>query len=347
MKFTITNKDLKKPLSLCSIIAPVSSPMKILENIWFQDGQLVAGDGQSQISVDCEVKGSFTVPSDKLKKLCSAFSDDAELAFEVKGDKLTVKSGKSRLTIPVTAPDMFPSAKLDGQPSVVSLMQQDIKYHIKNVIHAMSVQSVQRWMNSIWFKKDAKLTVTAMANIELAVSQQAIDSLSFEFGLPSSVVGKVEKLMTSGEFELHLYENKARFLLDGIDLIVPLMEEKYKDVLRAIPKLNAPITLNKAEFMDMSARAAINASRFAGALLRIRGNELEIECKDFGAESSDVMTVDYAGPDIEFGYNILQMRNAVSSIQSEVVEMHIAENGTALFISDGGMQRNVISCMRI
>lgn len=347
MKFTITNKDLKKPLSLCAIIAPASSPMKILENIWFQDGQLVAGDGQSQISVSCPIKGNFTVPADKLKKLVSAFGDDALLEFDIKGDKATVKSGKSRLTLPITAPDMFPSAALSGEPVALVLKQEDIKYHIKNVIHAISTADVRQWMNAISFRNADALMVAATTGIELATSAQKIDGEKFDFSLPSGIVSKVEKLMTDGEVGLSLYENKAVFAMRGIELIVPLMEEKYKDVLRAIPKLSTPITFNKAEFMDMSARAAINASRFAGAMIQLKENELTIECKDFGAESSDVMTVTYNGHDIEFGYNILQMRNAVSSIQSDSVEMHIAENGTALFISDGGMQRNVISCMRI
>lgn len=346
-KFTITNKELKKPLSICATIAPVSSPMQILQNIWFQDGKLVASDGQSQISVLANVKGNFTVPADKLKKLCSAFSDDAVLDFEIKGDKATVKSGKSRLTLPIIAPDMFPSPTLGGSPSCLTLKQEDIKYHIKNVIHAMSQADVRQWMNAISFRNDSTLMVAATTGIELATSAQSIEGDKFDFSLPAGVVSKVEKLMSDGEVVLSLYENKAVFVFGSVELIVPLMEDKYKDVLRAIPKLSTPITFSKAEFMDMSARAAINASRFAGALIQLKENELTIECKDFGAESSDSMAVSYSGAAVEFGYNILQLRNAVSSMQSDPVEMHIAENGTALIISDGGMQRNVISCMRI
>lgn len=347
MKFTITNKSIKKPLSLCSIIAPTSSPMRILENIWFQDGKLVAGDGQSQISVACAVQGDFTVPADKLKKLVSAFSDDAELAFELKGDKLTVKSGKSRLTLPVTASDMFPSPSLGGTTAAITLKQEDIKYHIKNVIYAMSSADVRQWMNAILFRNDSVFMAAATTGIELATSTQAIDASPFEFSLPASVVSKVEKLMTDGPVTLNLYENKAVFVFNDIELIVPLMEEKFRDVMRAIPKLSTPLTFDKKEFMNMSERAAVNVGKFGGSLFKLSQNELIIECKDFGAESSDSMVVSYSGDPREFGYNILQLRAAISSIQSDNVEMHIAENGTVLIMSDGGLQRNVVTAMRV
>jgi DNA polymerase III subunit beta len=343
MKFTITNSALKAPLLLATTISTTNGTMPILENILFSDGKLIASDGQSQISISAPVQGNFTAPADKLKKITSAFADDAELSFDIQKDKVIVKSGKSKLTMPILSPDGFPVVKLDGEPSVITLKQEDIKFHMQNVQYAMPQNDVRQWMNSMLFKDGMMCSTTGS---ELAMSFQDVEQ-EYEFGLPYKAVGQLLKLLSDGDVTLNIYKNKVVFLLDGVEFIASIMEQKYPDVMRAVPKLAVPITFNRGEFLDMSARASISASKFSGAKFILTGQELTIECKDFGADSVDSMDVCYVGPDVNFGYNILQLRSAVSSIRSDMVMMHIAENGTALVLSDDSMQKNVLTAMRI
>lgn len=309
----------------------------------FTDGKLVASDSQAQISINCPVAGAFTASADKLKKITSAFADDAELMFEVKGDKLTVKSGKSKLTMPVISVEQFPVIKLDGDPQIITLKQEDIKFHIQNVQYAMPQNDVRQWMNSMLFKNGMMCSTTGT---ELAISSQDVEQ-EYEFGLPYKATGQLLKLLSDGPATLNIYNNKVIFQLGDIEFIASIMEQKYPDVMKAIPRLNVPITFNREAFLDMSSRASINASKFAGAKFILASQELTLECKDFIADSTDSMSVTYDGPDIEFGYNILQLRAAVTSIRSDVVTIHVADNGTALVMSDDSMQKNVLTCMRI
>jgi DNA polymerase III sliding clamp (beta) subunit (PCNA family) len=342
-KFTITNKALKGPLSLAATIAPASSTLPILENIMFMDGKLVASDSQAQISIACPVSGNFTASAEKLKKITAAFADDAELSFDVQKYKLTVKSGKSKLTMPVLGCEGFPVANMEGEPQVVTLKQEDIKFHLQNVLYAIGQNNVIQWMNNLLFLNGKYAAAT---NLGMAVSEQDVEQ-EYKFSIPGKATGQLLKFLNDGDAVLHIYKNKVVFLLGDVEFICPIANQEHPDVFKFIPRLSMPITFNRAEFLDMSSRASINASKFAGAKFILSCQELTLECKDFGADSVDSMSVKYDGPDIEFGYNILQLRAAVTSIRSDVVTMHVATNGTALVLSDDSMQKNVLTCMRI
>lgn len=344
-KFTITNKELKSPLSIASQFAPVSSPMPILTNIIFGNGYILAGDGDAQIKIDAPVSGNFAAPADKLKKITSTFSSDAELSFDVK-DKLFVKSGKSKLSVPILPSDHFPSPKTEGDCISIVLKQEDIKSHIQNVIHAMGVNNVRVWMNSVLFKDG---DVSATNGGELAFSSQETDQ-KFEFAIPAKYAKHVLNLMSVGYVNIDVYENKIIFNLSGIEFTCPRLSEKCPDMTKAIPNIqNEIVHFLKADFMAASAKAAISANKFMSALVTVKENEMTIKCMDFDGESTDVLDVQYDGGPFQFGYNIEQMRAAVNAIDSEVINLHIGGHvtGTAMFMPENGNQKCVITPMRI
>lgn len=344
-KFTITNKELKSPLAMAAQIAPNSSTMPILTNIVFGNGYILAGDGDAQIKIDAPVSGDFAAPSDKLKKITSTFANDADLVFDVK-DKLFVKSGKSKLSVPIQSMDNFPMPKTEGESTKIVLKQEDVKKHIQNVIHAMGTNDVRVWMNSILFKNGA---VTATTGAELAYSHQDTDQ-KFEFAIPAKYAKHVFNLMSVGDVDIYVFENKVIFKMPSIEFACPRISEKFPDITKAIPQIkNKIVNFLKADFMTASAKAAISASKFMSALLTVKENEMTIKCKDFDGESTDVLDVQYDGEPFEFGYNIEQMRAAVNAIDSDVINLHIGGHvtGTAMFMPKTGDQKCVITPMRI
>lgn len=346
-KFTITNKSLKGPLSIAASIAPSSSTLPILENIYFSDGKLIASDSQAQISIYCAVQGNFTAPADKLKKITSAFADDSELTFEIKGDKLIVKSGRSKLTVPITDAVGFPIPQLVGDPMHITLKQEDIKFHLQNVMHAAGNNDVAMWKNTILFRNDKKLLIGATTGFEAAISEQDVGLSPFEFALPVKAANQLAKLLKDGDMAVAIYKNKVVFNLAGIEFIAPVFDGQYPDIVKIVPKQGTPIVFERDLFIATSDKAAINASeKFGGATIRLHGAEMEIECRDFGADSMDALDIDYAGADLEKTYNVFQLRKAVSAIRSEKVTMYV-DDRAALFCSDDGMQCNVVAGMRI
>jgi DNA polymerase-3 subunit beta len=344
MKFTVNAGAVKSVITLASQFTSPNSPLPILSNILFTPGGLIAGDGAAQIKINAPVQGEFSAPADRIKKIVSSFADDAELTFEAK-DKLTVKSGRSKLSMSILSAQDFPIPAFTGTPVILSMKQEDIKRHIENVIHAMPKDNVQIWMNAICFRGDS---VLAIAGSHLAVSVG--DDIEGEFAIPAKYANQVAKLMGSGNVELHIYENKIVFNMADIEFVCPRLTVKYPDVLTAVPVIKNPfIYFDKEEFLKASARAAINASKFMGAKIVVSNNEMTITCKDFDASADDSLPVKFEGQDFEFGYNIEQMRAAVSAIDSEEILCHVGGKitGTMMFMSPDQMQKCVISPMRI
>lgn len=344
MKFTITTKEIKSAINLASQFTSPNSPLPILSNILFTPGGLIAGDGAAQITINAPVQGEFSAPADRIKKIVSSFADDAELTFEAK-DKLIVKSGRSKLSMSILSAQDFPIPKFEGSPIIFSMKQENIKRHIENVIHAMPKDMVQIWMNAICFRGDSAF---AIAGSHLAISVG--DAIESEFAIPAKYANQVAKLMSTGNVELHIYENKIVFNMADIEFVCPRLTVKYPDVLTAVPAIKNPfIYFDKEEFLKASARAAINASKFMGAKIVVSNNEMTITCKDFDASADDSLPVKFEGQDFEFGYNIEQMRAAVSAIESEEILCHVGGKitGTMMFMSPDQMQKCVISPMRI
>ena len=343
-KFTITNSQIKQAITLAAQFASPKSPLPILSNILFMPGQIIAGDGAAQITINAPVHAEFSAPADRIKKIIGSFADDAELTFEVK-DKLTVKSGRSKLSMSILSAQDFPVPKFDGQPIILTMKQEDIKRHIENVIHSMPKDNVQIWMNAICFRGDS---VISMAGNHLAVSVG--EDIEGEFAIPAKYANQVAKLMGNGLTDVHVYENKLVFNLGDVTFMCPRLSVKYPDVLTAVPALKNPfIYFDKDEFLKASARAAINASKFMGAMIAVSNNEMTITCKDFDASADDSLLVKFEGQDFEFGYNIEQMRAAVSAIDSEEILCHVGGKitGTMMFMSPDQKQKCVISPMRI
>lgn len=343
-KFTITNSQIKTAITLVAQFASPKSPLPILSNILFIKGGILAGDGAAQLTINVPIDAEFSAPADRIKKIIGSFADDAELTFEVK-DKLTVKSGRSKLSMSILSAQDFPVPKFEGTPIIFSMKQEDIKRHIQNVIHAMPDAMVQIWMNAICFRGDSAM---AIAGSQLAVSVG--DVIESEFAIPAKYANQVAKLMGSGNVELHVYENKVVFNMADVEFVCPRLTVKYPDVLTAVPAIKNPfIYFDKDEFLKASARAAINASKFMGAMIAVSNNEMIITCKDFDASADDSLPVKFDGQDFEFGYNIEQMRAAVSAIDSEEILCHVGGKitGTMMFMSPDQKQKCVISPMRI
>ncbi|MEO0576498.1 MAG: DNA polymerase III subunit beta, partial [Pseudomonadota bacterium] len=54
---------------------------------------------QSQVDVEVDMAGEVTVPGRKLFDICKALPDGADIKLSLKGERLTVQSGRSRFNL--------------------------------------------------------------------------------------------------------------------------------------------------------------------------------------------------------------------------------------------------------
>ncbi len=132
MKFTIARSHFIKPLQQVSGALGGRPTLPILGNLLInvENGQLsmTATDLEveliSKVTLEGEFEaGSITVPSRKFLDICRGLPDDAVITFVLEGDRVQVRSGRSRFSLATLPANDFPNIE-DWQSEVeVSLTQ--------------------------------------------------------------------------------------------------------------------------------------------------------------------------------------------------------------------------------
>lgn len=140
MKFTINRSQLIKPLQQVSGALGGRSTLPILSNLLIQvnDGELSVTATDLEVELVCKLAlsddfevGSVTVPSRKFLDICRGLPDDAAIQVELTGDRLHVKSGRSRFSLATLPASDFPNIE-DWQSEVeLSLPQSELRQLIE------------------------------------------------------------------------------------------------------------------------------------------------------------------------------------------------------------------------
>ena len=116
MKLSASRETLLKPLQAVIGVVERRQTMPILANVL-----LAAKDGQVEVTgtdlevelvasmdVEVEAAGEVTVPGRKLLDICRALPDEAEVSMSLSGEKLSVKSGRSKFSLMTLPAAEFP-----------------------------------------------------------------------------------------------------------------------------------------------------------------------------------------------------------------------------------------------
>ena len=157
MKLTAPREALLKPLQAVIGVVERRQTMPILANVL-----LVAKDGEVAITAtDLEVElvattdaqvetpGEVTVPGRKLLDICRALPDDAEVSVALSGDKLSVKSGRSKFSLTTLPAAEFPTVEDINAAESVELSQALLGKLLDKTHFAMAQQDVRYYLNGL------------------------------------------------------------------------------------------------------------------------------------------------------------------------------------------------------
>ncbi|WP_025537148.1 DNA polymerase III subunit beta, partial [Vibrio parahaemolyticus] len=163
MKFTIERSHLIKPLQQVSGALGGRPTLPILGNLLIKVEENVLSMTATDLEVELVSKvtlegdfeaGSITVPSRKFLDICRGLPDDAIITFVLEGDRVQVRSGRSRFSLATLPANDFPNIE-DWQSEVeVSLSQADLRTLIDKTQFSMANQDVRYYLNGMLFEID-------------------------------------------------------------------------------------------------------------------------------------------------------------------------------------------------
>lgn len=373
MKFTTSRSTLLKPIQSVIGVVERRQTMPVLANVLL----VVRGQELAVTATDLEVElvarvpldkvdsgGEVTVPGRKLLDICRALPDNANVQVQLEGDRLVVKSGRSRFVLGTLPAAEFPV--VDGVEAVQSLhlSQIDLRKLLEKTHFAMAQQDVRYYLNGLLLETGEKMVRAVatdghrLALCELEIKTQKGDGKgrkpeSHQVIIPRKGVQELQRLLLGeGDVVLAIGTNHVRATIGDIRFTSKLIDGRFPDYERVIPKPQGNVLKAGRDVLRQALqRAAILSNeKYRGVRLELGDSILRIQANNPDQEEArDEIEVEYAGQTMEIGFNVNYLLDALAAVDSEQVELGFVDaNSSCLISGPGSVQaRYVVMPMRL
>lgn len=357
-----------KSLQIVTGIVERRHTLPILANVLLKkhgsEIALTSSDLEIQIGTKAQFDGDVgsaatTVAARKLLDILRSVPDGQDVKLTLTGSKLTVQAAKSRFSLQTLPAEDFPLVNDNVEfGNSITLDQAMLKRLIGQVHFAMAVHDIRYYLNGILMVVEGKqLTLVATDGHRLAVAHAALpeEVAKREVIMPRKSVLELQRLLgdEAGQtVELKFASNQARISLPNIDFVSKLVEGKFPDYQRVIPKAyKFGLTLDRATLLTALQRASILTNdKFRGVRLNFEPGVVRITSSNAEQEEAfDELEVEYDGDSIEIGFNVSYLLDALANLQTTLLHIALQDsNSSVLFTVPGDDNfKYVVMPMRI
>jgi DNA polymerase-3 subunit beta len=325
--------------------------LPILANVMIrktpQSVQLTSSDLEIQIRTEADLGGdnanfTTTVGARKLMDILRSMPSDQTVSLESQQSKLILKSGKSRFTLQTLPAEDFPLVQ--ESPSfgpMFSIPQKTLKELLHQVSFAMAVHDIRYYLNGILFVAEGKqLSLVATDGHRLAYTSATleVEVPKQEVILPRKTVLELLRLLSDkeGMIEMQFANNQAKFKFEGKEFVTKLVEGKFPDYNRVIPKNHKnSVTLGRVTLLNTLQRTAILTSdKFKGVRINLETGLLRVAASNAEQEEAvDELEIDYNGDSIEIGFNVTYLIDVLSNMSQDMVRMDLADSNSSVLVT--------------
>jgi DNA polymerase-3 subunit beta len=366
MKLSITRDSLLKPLQAVIGVVERRQTMPILANVLLvaKNGGLTvtATDLEVELIAEAEVEkvdvpGEITVPGRKILDIARALPDGSKIGLQLEGDRVVLKSGRSRFTLSTLPAAEFPLVDKVDANSRLRLPQKEVARLLDKTQFSMAQQDVRYYLNGLLLETSKKrVRAVATDGHRLAMCDISIENQDVTAGqviVPRKGVMELHRLLGgAAEVELAIGSNHVRANLDGIRFTSKLIDGRFPDYERVIPSGNtATLVADRETLRSALQRAAILSNeKYRGVRLDLGKGTLRIQANNPDQEEArDEIEVEYGGPEMEIGFNVTYLLDALAAIDGESVEIDFVDaNSSCLIRAPKAMSnRYVVMPMRL
>ncbi|MDR2155795.1 MAG: DNA polymerase III subunit beta [Burkholderiaceae bacterium] len=344
--------------SVCGIVERRHT-LPVLANVLIRKSggvlQFTTSDLEIQIRATAELGGddgnfSTTVGARKLIDILRTMPAEQTVSLESQQSKLILKSGKSKFTLQTLPAEDFPLVQeAPNFGPAFKVPQKTLKELIDQVAFAMAVHDIRYYLNGILFAaEDGQLSLVATDGHRLAFTSSTldVDAPKQEVILPRKTVIELQRLLSDASapegqdapmIEMQFAANQAKFAFGGMEFVTKLVEGKFPDYNRVIPKNHKnSVTLGRAPLLASLQRTAILTSeKFKGVRLNFEPGALRVASSNAEQEEAvDELDIDYDGEPIEIGFNVTYLIDALANMsQQEMVTIELQDGNSSILIT--------------
>ncbi|MBX9896965.1 MAG: DNA polymerase III subunit beta [Qipengyuania sp.] len=358
MKATIERATLLRCLSHVQSVVERRNTIPILSNVLIDasaDGDLkvMATDLDLQVvehmaAASVEAAGAVTVSAHLLFDIARKLPEGSQVSLETSDNRMTVKAGRSRFQLPTLPRDDFPVIVEGDLPTSFELPARTLAELIDRTRFAISTEETRYYLNGIFLhvSDEDQPVLKAAATDGHRLARFTLPRPEGAAGMPDVIVprkavAELRKLLEEaldGNVEIDLSASKIRFTLGGeggVVLTSKLIDGTFPDYSRVIPTGNDKLLkLDPRSFyqgVDRVATIATEKTRAVKMGLDKDKVTLTVTSPDNGTATEEVAS-EYSADPFEIGFNAGYLKDILGQIDSDTVEMHLADAGAPTLI---------------
>ncbi len=364
MKFSAERENLLAALQSVIGVVERRQTMPILANLLLsaKQGKLLvtATDLEVELVAQAEIKsmsdGDITVPGRKFLDICRSLPDQTTITVTQEGERATIKAGRSRFVLSTLPASDFPVIDELSSDGGLTLSQADLKRLIDKTHFSMAQQDVRYYLNGMLLENDGKMLRTvATDGHRLALCEMELPSKSKgqQVIVPRKGVLELQRLLGSeGDVSLHIGTNHVRAQIAGVRFTSKLIDGRFPEYSRVIPANPSRNVLADREQLRASLQrtAILSNEKYRGIRLALKKNSLTLQAHNpEQEEAEEQVEVNYSGDELEVGFNVNYLLDALGAIDGAEVEFGVTDgNSSCLLKSPGSTSaRYVVMPMRL
>jgi DNA polymerase-3 subunit beta len=283
--------------------------------------------------------------------------DEAEISMSLSGEKLTVKSGRSRFSLMTLPAAEFPTVENINAEHSLSVPQGKLAKLLDKTHFSMAQQDVRYYLNGLLLETAKEhLRAVATDGHRLALCEVGLEQKGLpeqQVIVPRKGVLELQRLLGGeDDLELVLGSNHVRIQLGAIRFTSKLIDGRFPEYERVIPQdTSNQLVADREAFRGALQRTAILSNeKYRGIRLIIKSGGLLLQAHNpEQEEAEEELEISYKGDDIEIGFNVNYLLDALGAIESDEVSLAVVDGNSSCLLREPGNDESkyVVMPMRL
>jgi DNA polymerase-3 subunit beta len=365
MKLTAEREKLLAPLQAVIGVVERRQTMPVLANVLLGVAQgklsIAATDLEVELVAATEVSvqqpGDITVPGRKFLEILRALPEKSSVSISTEGEKAVIRAARSRFTLSTLPAAEFPVIEDINAQQTVQIPRKDLARLLEKTHFSMAQQDVRYYLNGMLLEIDGDLLrAVATDGHRLALCEATLETkarTSQQVIVPRKGVLELQRVLTpEGAAAVAIGSNHVRAQIGDVRFTSKLIDGRFPEYSRVIPAApGAAIRADRDVLRQALQRTAILSNeKYRGIRINVRNNAITVQAHNpEQEEAEEEIEVSYTGNELEVGFNVNYLLDALAAIEGQDVELGLTDSNSSCLIRSPGNSsaRYVVMPMRL
>jgi DNA polymerase-3 subunit beta len=275
----------------------------------------------------------------------------------LEGEKVVIKAGRSRFSLSTLPAADFPIIDDINAQQSVQIARKELQRLLEKTHFSMAQQDVRYYLNGMLLEIDgAMLRAVATDGHRLALCEAELAAKATstqQVIVPRKGVLELQRVLTSeGVAEVAIGTNHVRAQIGDIRFTSKLIDGRFPEYSRVIPAAPAAAIRADRDVLRQALQrtAILSNEKYRGIRVTVKKNLVTVQAHNpEQEEAEEEIEVLYEGQDLEVGFNVNYLLDALAAIDGQDVELGLTDSNSSCLIRSPGNAgaRYVVMPMRL